>query len=147
MPHDFALETLSRGNGYNGSRTAPSYSSAPDAAGTGVGLRGSAQPRAGEAGADDTWTGGGGGARAEEGVRARNELMEMLDMSQEDDYLNPNDRSEIHALFRTDGEAEDSEQMAFGEVGQKNKKPGKRARCGGVCREQADVLAGGCVGV
>ena len=55
-------------------------------------------------------------------------MMRLLEMSEEGDYLNPNDRNEVHALFRDGGEPEDSEEMAFGQKSGKSKKLGKRAR-------------------
>ena len=56
-----------------------------------------------------------GGERGEGGGEGGDgELARLLDISEEGDYLNVHDRSEVHAIFRDDGEPADSEEIAVG---------------------------------
>ena len=73
-------------------------------------------------GGDDMDKSGGGDEIGDE------ELAKLMDISEDAEYLNPHDRSEVHAIFRDDGDPADSEEIAFGHKSSKSKKPGKRLR-------------------
>ena len=56
-----------------------------------------------------------GGERGEGGGEGGDdELARLLEISEEGDYLNVHDRSEVHAIFRDEGQPADSEEIAFG---------------------------------